>query len=72
MPHILKNKTIEINIDLPQEGYQLSRFDWTGKMTTVHYKNRAVSGVEQIDVVSNNDHGKGFYNEFGIEDPVGV
>ena len=40
-------------------------------MTTVHYKNRAVSGVEQIDEVSNNDHGKGFYNEFGIEDPVG-
>ncbi len=71
MPHILKNKDLEIHIDLPQEGYQLSRFDWTGKITRVNYKNRPVSGVERTDMVSNNDHGKGFYNEFGIEDPIG-
>jgi hypothetical protein len=71
MPHILKNKHIEIHIDLPDEGYQLSRFDWTGKITALKFKNKLVSGVERTDVKSNINFGKGFYNEFGIETPVG-
>ena len=71
MSHILKNNNVEIHIDSPLEGYQLSRFDWTGKITRVLYKNKNVSGVERTDVVSDIDFGKGFYNEFGIETPVG-
>lgn len=71
MPHILKNNNLEIHIDLPNEGYKLSRFDWTGKITFVKYKSRWVSGVERTDVKLNIDFGKGFYNEFGIETPIG-
>ena len=71
MPHILKNNNIEIQIDLPNEEYQLSRFDWTGKITTVKYKDRLVSSIERTDVTNDIDFGKGFYNEFGITNPVG-
>ena len=71
MPHILKNKNLEIHIDLPSDGYQLSRFDWTGKITTVNYKGKKVSSVERTDVDDDINFGKGFYNEFGIEEAVG-
>jgi hypothetical protein len=71
MPHLLKNENLEIYIDLPNEGYRLSRFDWTGKITTVKYKGRRVSSVERTDVDDKINYGRGFYNEFGIEDAVG-
>jgi hypothetical protein len=68
--HILKNKNLEIHIDLPLENYNLPRFDWTGKITTVKYNNIYVSGIEKMNTVDNNDFGKGFYNEFGIDAPI--
>jgi hypothetical protein len=71
MTHILKNKNLEIHIDLPLENYNFSRFDWTGKITSVKYKDIPVSGIERTDIEDDNKHGKGFYNEFGIEIPVG-
>jgi hypothetical protein len=71
MAHILKNKNLEIHIDLPLKNYNLSRFDWTGKITAVKYKGIDVSTVERIDDVDDNNYGKGFYNEFGIETPIG-
>ena len=71
MPHILKHKDIEVHIDLPTENYRLSRFDWTGKIVAVTFNGKYVSGVE-IDNLPEGQHcGKGFYNEFGIESPVG-
>ena len=71
MPHILKNNNLEVNIDMPNEGYQLSRFDWTGKITTVKFNKKLVSSIERTDVSNDIDFGKGFYNEFGITNPVG-
>ncbi len=71
MPHILKNNNLEVNIDLPNEGYQLSRFDWTGKITTVKFNKKLVSSIERTDVSNDIDFGKGFYNEFGITNPIG-
>jgi len=71
MAHILKNKNLEIYIDLPLENYQLSRFDWTGKITAVKFKGVCVSGSERLECEDENRFGKGFYNEFGIETPVG-
>lgn len=71
MTHILKNKNLEVHIDLPLSNYQLSRFDWTGKITVVKFKSIPVSGVERTDAVDANNFGSGFYNEFGIEMPVG-
>ncbi len=70
MTHILKNKNIELHIDLPSENYQFSRFDWTGKIAMVKYKDIRVTGVERTDSVDQNKFGRGLYNEFGIERPI--
>ena len=71
MPHILKNKNFEILIDLPNENYNFSRFDWTGKIVKVKFKNILLSGDERTDVKQENNFGKGFYNEFGIDNALG-
>lgn len=71
MAHLLKNKNLEVHIDLPTENYQLFRFDWTGKITTVIYQGRSVVGREVADLAPNTFCGKGFYNEFGINSPLG-
>jgi hypothetical protein len=70
MTHILKNKNLEIQIELPLENYNFSRFDWTGKIVAVRYKGVYVSGVEELDQESNSSLGKGFYNEFGMDNPI--
>jgi len=71
MTHILKNKNLEVHIDLPLDNYQFPRFDWTGKIKVVKYKSICISGLERLDVEDETRFGKGFYNEFGIETPVG-
>ena len=70
MTQVLKNDNLEIHIDLPLETYNFSRFDWTGKITKVKYKGISVSGIERTDK-DENTIGKGYYNEFGIDLPVG-
>lgn len=70
MTHTLKSKNLEIRIDLPLENYNFSRFDWTGKIVDVKYKGINVSGIERTDK-DEDKIGKGFYNEFGIDKPVG-
>ena len=71
MTHILKNENLEIHIDLPLGNYQFSRFDWTGKIVSVKFKGVDVSSFEKMDEDKENIYGKGFYNEFGIEIPIG-
>ena len=71
MTHILKNENLEIQIDLPLSNYNSSRFDWTGKIVSVKYKGISVSGMEKLNDIDDTKSGKGFYNEFGIEAPVG-
>ncbi len=71
MTHLLKNKNLEIQIDLPLTNYNFSRFDWTGKIVSVKYKGIYISGVEKLNDEDDTKSGKGFYNEFGIEAPVG-
>ncbi|MCB2209110.1 MAG: hypothetical protein KQH67_12535 [Bacteroidetes bacterium] len=68
--HVLKNKNLEILIDLPFENYDFSRFDWTGKIVAVIYKGVYVSGKEKMDSKDEDNIGKGFYNEFGIDAPI--
>ena len=70
-PLILKNKNLEIHLDLPTDNYQFSRFDWTGKLIAVHYQGRLVSGQELASPTANTRSGQGFYNEFGITSPLG-
>lgn len=71
MSQLLKSNNLEIKIDLPVSGYNFSRFDWTGKIVSVKYKGIEIAGVEQLNVVNKNLFGKGFYNEFGFDKPVG-
>ena len=69
MTYILRNANLEIHIDNPLENYNRSRFDWTGKITAVKYKNVYVTGFETTN--AQNEYGKGMYNEFGIEAAIG-
>ena len=71
MAHILNNKNLEIQIELPFENYKFSRFDWTGKIVEVKFQNIQLSGVERTDCQNENYFGKGFYNEFGIDTALG-
>ncbi len=71
MGHILKNKNLEIQIDLPLENYNFSRFDWTGKIVNVKFQNILLSSVERTDCEDEHLFGKGFYNEFGIDNALG-
>ena len=71
MAHILKNKNVELQIELPLEDYNSSRFDWTGKIAHVKYENIPLSIAEKLNCKNENDFGKGFYNEFGIDSALG-
>jgi len=71
MAHILKNENLELHIDEPSENYNFSRFDWTGKIVKVKFKNIQLSSVESTDCENENHFGKGFYSEFGIDTALG-
>jgi hypothetical protein len=71
MPHILKNKNLEIHIDLPAENYNSSRFDWTGKIVNVMFQNIQLASIESLTSKNETQIGKGFYNEFGIDTALG-
>lgn len=71
MSHLLKNQNFEILIDLPGENYRSSRFDWSGKISEVKYKNILISSTEHITDQNDKVSGKGFYNEFGIDSALG-
>jgi hypothetical protein len=71
MAHIFKNKNLEVHIDLPNENYRLSRFDWTGKITAVKYQGKYLTTTEIANSEEGSFCGKGLYNEFGIDTPVG-
>ncbi len=71
MAHILKNENLEIQIDVPLENYNFSRFDWTGKIVDVKFKNISLTSVEDPNCKNENIFGKGFYNEFGIDTALG-
>ncbi|NAY91107.1 hypothetical protein GTQ34_04170 [Muricauda sp. JGD-17] len=71
MAHILKNKNLEVYIDFPSDNYNFSRFDWTGKIVKVKFKNVYLSSLERTDGLDEDLFGKGFYNEFGIDSALG-
>jgi len=69
--YILQNENLKIRIDLPENNYKSSRFDWTGKISEVYYKGILVTTTEKINGTNEFIYGKGLYNEFGIETPIG-
>lgn len=69
---ILKNERVEIHVDLPQEHYQGSRFDWTGKIQQIYFQGVPLCITEKNDLnADENLFGKGLYNEFGIDTALG-
>ena len=71
MGHLLKNKYLEIQIDYPEENYNSSRFDWTGKINSVVFLGNILTGTEKENDFNTEIHGQGFYNEFGMHSPLG-
>ncbi|WP_010663697.1 hypothetical protein [Marinilabilia salmonicolor] len=61
---------IKLNIEKPQQGYIGSRFDWTGKVIQLWWKGIPFCTSELFDSHSD-QQGKGFFNEFGIDQPNG-
>jgi hypothetical protein len=71
MPHILRAGEIEVTVQFPTEGYNFTRFDWTGKIKSVRIGDIQLAGMESLDRESKNQIGVGFCNEFGIQSPCG-
>ena len=71
MPIRLKNKLIELFVDLPEENYQSSRFDRTGKIVSLKFDAILLTASEKKSSKNSTRYGQGFYNEFGIAHPLG-
>jgi hypothetical protein len=71
MTHILKDKELEVHIDPPEENYNFSRFDWTGKIVDVTFREISLAAMERMDGGNPLHLGRGFYNEFGIGTALG-
>lgn len=71
MPHLLQSRDLEIYIDQPHEGYNFSRFDWTGKISMVRFQDIPVSTTERTGNTNGKHFGRGLYNEFGIDAALG-
>ena len=71
MAHILKSNSLKVAIDLPLENYKGSRFDWSGKISSIRFKDIPLTTIEDAGSKDVNFLGKGLYNEFGITNPVG-
>ena len=69
MPHILQNNDLSVTIDLPHEGYQYSRFDWSGKVTKLSFRGIPITTTELNDHFEKKRYGRGLYNEFDIDGP---
>jgi hypothetical protein len=71
MAHILKSNSLKVAIDLPLENYKGSRFDWSGKISSIRFKDLPLTTIEDTGSKDVDFLGKGLYNEFGITSPVG-
>ena len=68
----LENETIRLDIEEPGEGYVGSRFDWTGKITQITFRRRHTFCTEETTDPARLHHaGRGLFNEFGIDEPIG-
>ena len=71
MSYTLKNSNLEVQIDAPLKNYRNPRFDWTGKIVSIMFKKNRVTTIENKTINNDLFYGKGLYNEFGIDSPLG-
>ena len=68
----ISNEYLTLDIEEPGESYKGSRFDWTGKIIQITFKNKyRFCTSETLNDKFKNESGKGLFNEFGINQPVG-
>ena len=68
----LKNTSLYLDINEPGEHYIGARFDWTAQIVQITYKNKhTFCTTETPDDKLINKRGRGLYNEFGIDKPLG-
>lgn len=63
----LEKGDIALLIDEPLEGYQLGRFDWTGKIRSLSFQGKELLSSEKLEDPQGRLSGAGLYNEFGID-----
>lgn len=66
---ILRDQHLLVEVDLPQEGYQGTRFDWTGKIVRLEWKGIPLTTTESE--AGESEKGKGLYNEFCMDSLLG-
>lgn len=71
MQFSLKNNGLHLIIDHPNNHYRGSRFDWTGKITNLRFEGISLLSRENPEELDEHLHGRGLYNEFGIDSPLG-
>jgi hypothetical protein len=67
----LKSKQLEVKISEPLEGYQSSRFDWTGKVSEIFFKGIPITTNEDPNCTDPLQYGAGLYNEFSMHNALG-
>ena len=69
---ILDNDNLRLDIQEPGSIYKGSRFDWTGQITQLTYQDRHTFCTEEsLEPSLSPLRGRGFCNEFGMDQPVG-
>jgi hypothetical protein len=72
MPIILKNKEIQLTLEIAGELYKHCRFDWNGLVAQVHYRGVPLLSEEKPQGERNPARfGRGLHNEFGIQKVIG-
>ncbi len=70
--HKLRNEYLCLEIQEPGENYRGARFDWSGQLIQITFLNKhTFCARETLNEFDRNKHGRGLYNEFGIDHPVG-
>ena len=49
MTHILKSNNLKVAIDFPLENYKGSRFDWSGKISSIRFENLPLTTIEDTE-----------------------
>ena len=73
MAYQLKNQNLAITIDSHNENYNCSRFDCTGKIRSIKFRDVELLSSE-LELQNNEEDkkfGRGLYNEFGTKNPLG-
>jgi hypothetical protein len=72
MSIVLTNNRLELELDEPGQIYTMTRFDYIGKIKQAVLDKKYSFGSQEITKgYSQEKNGQGFYNEFGISDPIG-